>query len=156
MAPAAPLNVRSVLHVKTVIWYFSVTAWRSSSSVSLKSAVSWPLSACGQTLMIAHILECTAGELTPVLTLKWSLRLSLERRERIITRWAAAQSCRCWRPCLHLFGKKEPVFAWNYLKGSSTGTSEHTDVGDTASTGLRLQRYSWQEEYEQSGLPWEH
>lgn len=31
MAPAAPLNVRSVLHVKTVIWYFSVTAWRSSS-----------------------------------------------------------------------------------------------------------------------------
>lgn len=128
MAPAAPLNVRSALHVKTVIWYFSVTAWRSSSKWEfeernqLTSLRMWSdLNDCSYIRM--HSWRIDSGFHTEMK----SPALSRVERERIIMRRAAAQSCRCcveykWRPCLHPFGKKEPDLVWNYLKGSSAGT----------------------------------
>lgn len=125
MAPAAPLNVRSALHVKTVIWYFSVTAWRSSSKWEFEERNQLnPLSMwsdrndCSYIRMHSQWMDSSFDTEMKSAALPWA------ERERIMMRWAAAQSWveYKWRPCLHPFGKKEPGLVWNYLKGSSTGT----------------------------------
>lgn len=162
MAPAALLNVRSALHMKTVIGYFSVTALRSNSKWEFEEhnqltplrmwsdlndcsyirMHSWWIDSSFHTEMKSPALP--RAERENYNALGCSTKLPVLGRIQMEAMFAS-------------FWKERASFSLKLPKRIVHWNSEHTDVGNTASTGLRLQWYSWhQEEYEQSSLPGEH
>lgn len=124
----APLNVRSALHVKTVIWYFRVRAWRSSSKWEFEERDqltpfrmwwdlndwpyirmhSWWKDSSFHTEMKSPALPRAERENCNALGCSTKLPVL----GRIQMEAALASS----------FGKKEPGLVWNCLKEPSAGT----------------------------------
>lgn len=155
MAPAALLNVRSALHMKTVIWYFSVTAWRSSSKWEfeehnqLTPLRMWSdLNDCSYIRMHSWWIDSSFHTEMKSPALPWAERENYN-----------ALGCSTKLPVLGRiqmeamfasFWKERASLIWNYLKGSSTGTlntlmlatqrAQGWDCSDTADIRRNMSR----------------